>query len=112
VGNDPTFKKINENAVRLRKQKDQTAYPLQADKYRQWNKRQDEEADQFDDLFKPIEGFKVENLAADLRQIQADTSRTARNDSWLKDKQKDIQLFETLRILLDMVRLDDVADKN
>jgi carboxyl-terminal processing protease len=112
VDNDPTFKKINENAARLRKQKDQTIYPLQADKYRQWNKRQDEEAKQFDNLFKPLEGFKVENLAADLPQIQADTSRTARNDSWLKDKQKDIQLFETLRILLDMVRLDDVAGKN
>ena len=106
---DPTFKKVNENAVRLRKNKDQSQFPLQADKYRQWNKRQDEEAKQFDDLFQPIESFDLQNLAADLPQIQSDTSRIARNDSWLKDKKKDIQLFEAYRIMQDMIRLDALA---
>ncbi len=106
---DPTFQKINENAVRLRKKKDQSQYPLQVDKYRQWNKRQDEEAKQFDDLFKPIERFNLQNLAADMPQIQSDTSRIARNESWLNDKKKDIQLYEAYHIMQDMIRIDALA---
>ncbi len=88
---DPVFQKISDNAVRLRKKKDQSQYPLQADKYRQWNKRQEDEAKAFDDLFQPINDFNLQNLTADMPQIQSDTSRTARNDSWLKDKKKDIR---------------------
>jgi carboxyl-terminal processing protease len=106
-----TFKKVNENAMRLRKQKDQTVYPLEGNKYRMWNKKQDEEADRYDNLFKPIDGFVLENLSADLPQIQADTSRAARNEGWMKDKKKDIQLHETFKIMQDMIRMDAVAGK-
>jgi len=106
---DPTFQKVSDNAVRLRKRKDDSIFPLQGEKFRMWNKKQDQEAEQFDNIFKPIESFKIENLAADLPQIQQDTSRIARNESWIKDRQKDIQLYETLRIMLDMLRIDGVA---
>ncbi len=106
---DATFQKVTENAQRLRKRKDDSSYPLLAEKYRQWNRKQDQEAEQFDNIFKPIESFKINNLAADLPQIQSDTSRTARNDSWIKERQKDVQLYETLRIMLDMLRIDGVA---
>ncbi|MBP6825131.1 MAG: carboxy terminal-processing peptidase [Saprospiraceae bacterium] len=109
VNADATFKKINDNAMRLRKNKDQSQFPLQSDKYRQWNKRQDEEAKQFDDLFQPIGSFVLENLVADQAQIQSDTSRIARNDSWLKDKKKDIQLYEAYRVMQDMIRIDALA---
>lgn len=111
VAANPTFNKVNENATRLRKQKDQSQYPLEAGRYRLWNQRQEEEAKQFDDLFKPIDGFNLQNLAADLQQIQSDTSRTARNDSWLKDKKKDVQLYEAFHIMQDMIRLDGLAGK-
>lgn len=109
VKNDATFQKINENAKRLKRQKDQSQYPLQAAKYREWNKKQDEEAAQYENMFKPIEGFMAENLAADMTQIQADTSRMARNEDWLKDKKKDIQLFEAFNIMQDMIKMDAVA---
>ncbi|HLP95781.1 MAG TPA: carboxy terminal-processing peptidase [Saprospiraceae bacterium] len=109
VKNDATFQKVTENAERLRKRKDESEYPLQLEKYRMWNKKQDEEADRFENLFKPIESFKIDNLAADMPNIQSDTSRVARNDSWIKERQKDVQLYETLRIMLDMIRIDGVA---
>jgi carboxyl-terminal processing protease len=112
VNNDATFKKVNENASRLRKQKDQTTFPLQLEKYVTWNKHLDEEADRFDNIFTPIDGFNVQNLSADLPQIQSDTSRIARNESWMKDRQKDVQLYETVQIVLDMLRIDGVAGKH
>jgi carboxyl-terminal processing protease len=111
VSADATFKKVNENATRLRKLQDRSQYPLQAEKYRQWHKRQEEEADQYDNLFKPIESFNLANLQADLAQIQADTSRTARNNTWLENKKKDIQLYEALHIMLDMIEQDALAGK-
>jgi len=104
VASDATFKKVNDNAVRLRKQRDQSQYPLQVEKFRSWNKRQDQDAEQFENLFLPINGFVLENLAADMPQIQSDTSRTARNEDWLKDKKKDVQLYESFRIMQDMIR--------
>jgi carboxyl-terminal processing protease len=111
VEGNETFKKVNENAMRLRKQKDQTVYPLEGAKYRMWHKRQEEEADRYDNLFKPIDGFVLQNLSADLPQIQADTSRAARNEGWMKDKKKDIQLHETYKIIQDMIRMDALAGK-
>ncbi len=112
VKSDDTFKKVSDNAVRLRKQKDQSQYPLQLEKYRNWNKRQDMEAEQFDNLFQPINGFNIENLAADIPQIQSDTSRIARNEDWMKDKKKDIQLYESYRIMQDMIRNTVAVGKN
>ncbi len=106
---DPTFQKISDNAVRLKKRKDESVYPLQADKYRQWNKKQDQEAEQFDNIFKPIEGFKIDNIASDLEQMKSDTSRISRNEGWIKERQKDVQLHESMNIMLDMLRMDAVA---
>lgn len=109
VKGNETFQKVSENAVRLKKRKDDSAYPLQAEKYSLWNKKQVQEAEQFDNIFKPIESFKIGNVAADLPQIQSDTARVARNESWIKERQKDVQLYESLRIMLDMLRIDGMA---
>jgi carboxyl-terminal processing protease len=111
VDADPTFKKVTDNSIRLRKQKDQSTYPLEASKYKVWNDRQDEEAKQFDNIFLPIDGFNLENPSVDLAQIKSDTSRIARNDNWLKDKKKDIQLYEAFRVMQDMIRIDALAGK-
>jgi carboxyl-terminal processing protease len=111
VAVDPTFKKINENAVRLRKMKDERNFELQAAKYRTWSKKQQAESDQYEDMFKPVDGFNIQNLTADLSNIQVDTSRIARNDDWIKERKKDVQLLEALRIMNDMIRIDGVTGK-
>jgi len=112
VKSNEVFQKVADNAIRLRKQKDQTQYPLQLEKYQIWNKRQDEESERYENIFKPITDFQIQNLTTDLPQIQSDTSRIARNDNWLKDKNKDIQLYETLRIMQDMIKMDALAGKH
>jgi carboxyl-terminal processing protease len=109
VKNDPTFQKVNENALRLKRQRDNSQYPLNSDKYHEWNKKLDDEAAQYENMFKPIDGFNVINLATDLQSIQVDTSRAARNTDWIKDRKKDIQLFEAYNIIRDMIKMDAVA---
>jgi carboxyl-terminal processing protease len=109
VAQDMTFRKISENAERLRRQKEQSNYPLQADKYRQWSKKQQEESKRFEDMFQPISGLTFTNPQADQASIQSDTSRVVRNQAWIKEKQKDIQLYEAMRVLSDMLRMDAIA---
>jgi carboxyl-terminal processing protease len=111
VDADPVFRKIGENAVRIRKLKDQTVYPLQKEKFEAWHTRMDEEAKRFENIFSPVEGFTVRNLMSDLPQIESDTSRQARNESWIKDRKKDIQLKEAVEIIFDMIRMDIIAGK-
>ena len=111
VNSDATFKKITENSVRLRRLKEERMYALQADKFRAWSKKQQEESDQYEDMFKTIDGFEIQNLNADLSYIQVDTSRIARNDDWIKERKKDVQLHEAVRILNDMIRIDGVTKK-
>jgi len=108
---DPTMKKIEENAQRLRRQKDQSKYPLQLEAYRAWDKKLEEEASQFEKMLQPIEVFQINNPKADMAHIQSDTSRVTRNDSWLKERKKDIQLYEALRIMQDMIHMDALASK-
>ena len=110
VKNDQTFRKIEDNAQRLQRQKDMTQFPLQLDAYRKWDKKLEDESEQFENMLKPIDNFQLDNLVADLPQIQSDTSRITRNDSWLKERKKDIQLYEALRVMQDMIRMDAVAE--
>ena len=51
------------------------------------------------------------NTTATVSNIQVDTSRIARNDDWIKERKKDVQLLEALRIMNDMIRLDGVTGK-
>jgi len=108
---DPTFKRIEENAQRLRQQKDRTRIPVQLQTFRNQEKKMEEESKRFENMLTPIEDFTISNLSADLPPIQSDTSRASRNEAWLKERQKDIQLYETLRIMQDMIRLNSLASK-
>lgn len=112
VAGDPVFQKIEDNSKRLKKQRDQSEYPLQKEQYMAWNKKLDEEGEQFENMFQPIDKLNLTNLGEDLAIIQSDTSRQARNNAWLKDKKKDIQLYEALQIISDMLRLDGLAEKH
>jgi len=109
VAQNATFMKIEENARRLKRQRDMTKFPLQLEAFQNWDQKLEDEASQFDDMLQPIEVFQVGNVAADMPHIQSDTSRIARNDNWLKERKKDVQLYETLRIMQDMIRIDALA---
>ncbi len=109
VKKNETFKLITENAARMKKREDQTKLPLNEAEFAAYNKKLKEEGEKFDNMYKPIEAFQFDNLAADMEHIKADTGRVARNDDWLKNVKKDVQLFETVNIMRDLIRLDGVA---
>ena len=98
------FKMVLENAARLKKNRDETQYPLDFEAYNKLLEEREEEADKFEGLFdRTIENLKMENLAIDTSLINSDESRIARNDDWKEGISKDFYLEETMYILKDMI---------
>jgi carboxyl-terminal processing protease len=102
----PHFQKTKENARRFERQREQTAYPLSLEAYKNLVRARKEEAEQFKDIFPLNEDLIVLNPAADKSYIQTDSSRIARNDDFIKNARKDMHLDETMVIMLDMISLD------
>ena len=102
VANNEAFIKVNENAKRLKDQREDTNSPLSIADYRKKMKSLDEEAKKYDDIFEAIEGLNVENLKVDLADINVDESKKVRNEDWLKSIKKDAYIEEALHIMKDM----------
>ena len=105
VKSDPSFQMVIKNALRIKKQRDQSIMPLSINAYKQLLKNQEKEAQEFRDAFKNYQIKSVENLAADLAEINADSAKITRNIAFKESVGKDIYLRESLLILNDYIRL-------
>ncbi len=101
----PEFQLVLENAQRLKDNRDDKVYSLNYDKFNTKVDNRDKQAEKFKNLWKdPVEGLGALNLTADFDFIQADSSRIARNDVWIKDMSKDIYLDEAINVMSDMIK--------
>lgn len=98
------FQKVNQNAKRLKEQRDESQYPLQLDAYMAYEKQQSDEAKKYKDMFEEVVNTGVRNIAADLPNIESDEGKQARNTDWIESVQKDIYIQETLHIMHDMLK--------
>lgn len=105
VKSDPSFQMILKNALRIKKQRDQSVMPLSLNAYKQLLKNQEKEAQEFRDAFKNYQIKSVENLAGDLAEINADSAKITRNIAFKESVGKDIYLRESILILNDYIRL-------
>ena len=107
VRDNEAFQLIVENAKRLKRNKDQSKYPLDLDAYVAINEKRDSEAEKYNNLYEDnIDGLIVSNLDEDFEYINSDESRIARNDDWIKGVEKDFYLEEVLFVLKDMIEMD------
>ncbi|WP_235297227.1 carboxy terminal-processing peptidase [Portibacter marinus] len=104
IESDEQFKLVLENAQRLKENRDDKIYSLNFEEFNKEVDAREQAAEKFKDLWSnQIIGLNASNLPIDLEFIEADSSRIARNDVWIKDLQKDIYLNETLNIMKDMI---------
>ena len=103
---NPTFLAISSNAKRMKSQRDNTEHSLNLAQFRTYEAKQDALLDAYKKAIKPIDGFMAMNIEKDLASLQAsnDTSKVIRNTEWMKDVKKDVQLYETLLIMRDMIQ--------
>lgn len=106
VASNETFLKIQENAMRVKRQSDRNSYPLTLAAYQELDRANKTEAERYKDLFEDVVIPGVLNIEVDLEEIHADESKEARNDEFKKSVSKDVYIQEALNILHDMRELE------
>ena len=104
IVNSDQFVLINEQAKWYRENRDKTTYSLNLDKHRSFLKAKEVESKKFSDIMSDnIEGLVIKNLPEDEKAISFDETTQARNESWIKARNKDIYLAESLAIMRDVI---------
>jgi carboxyl-terminal processing protease len=98
---DEAFKLVSENALRLKKQRDNSVATLNLDKYIKEQAKLQEFNTRYEEVMKKQRGIGVSTLTSDLSFIAADTSRSERYKEWVNELSKDIYLKEVVNILND-----------
>jgi len=97
-----SFKLLGEEAKRIKDQKDDTYETLNLEKYRAKEKNMVESGKKYEVLDKDVAGMDVATLASDLKVIQSDTTKMAREKDFQKRLKKDIHLLEAANVIKDM----------
>ncbi|MDF2436634.1 MAG: tail-specific protease [Bacteroidota bacterium] len=96
------FNILNDAAKRLKKQKENTLFSLNYDKYVAEQKKNKEEAKKMEELDKEIAGVEVLTLKADEVHATSDSVTIAKKKDFYKVIRKDLYLNETVAIMNDM----------
>ena len=99
IANDPDFKVIKEEALELKKQKNQTLVSLNLEKYKKQNEELRTKSKNFEAVTKKSNGLKVLGLAVDIAEAKGDTAIIARSAIWLKDLSKDLYLKQAVQTI-------------
>jgi len=101
-GNE-TFGKINEDALRRKKNKDNTSYSLNLEDYRVFRKSIEDEAEQYKDIYKQERDLEVVMLDEDAMKFADDTLKQKDNGKWIERLEQDAYLEEAANVVLDMI---------
>lgn len=100
--NNKDFQMVEEQAKVLKQLRDKTKYPLKFEQFKSEMEQRKAASKKYDfEKRQALEGFKTQNLNADLSYIQMDSSRIGRNEEFLKSIQKDIYIAESMQVLAD-----------
>ncbi len=99
VLSNPDFKIIREQAIELKKEKNQTLVSLNLEKYKKQDEDMKDRSKNFENLVKKTTGLKIYSLPADLNEINGDTTTLSRTNAWIKELSKDIYLKEAVNTI-------------
>lgn len=102
IKKDETMQLIDENAKRLKFQRNETLVNLNFDKFVAYQKELDKAAEKYENLMKPIEDLKIHNLKVDIDAFEGDTVKLDINEKWIKKLNKDIYLDEAINVIAEM----------
>lgn len=104
VAEHPVFQKIQQNALRVKRQRDRSTFPLNLSDYAALDEANREEAAQYKGLFDAVVTPGVINIDVDLEEI-VEESKVKENNEFKENVSKDVYIAEALRILADMREL-------
>ena len=104
IAHNQRFQLIEERARLLKEQRDEhRKYPLSLENYEQEYDRREAENEKFKNMYKTENPLLVRNLESEITHIEADDSRKANNEDFLKDVKSDVYIEEVLNIMKDML---------
>lgn len=95
------FKKINQNALRLKNNSEITRFPLQLEKYTEQQEKLEKNSKKYKNILHPIPSLEVSPLQSEILP-SSDTAAVARQKEWFNDIKKDVYIFEATKVLHDM----------
>ena len=102
VAANPIFNLVKDNAVRIKKQEEESAYSLNEVKFRKQTEEANGISKKLEDLQKNQAQLTITNPKEDLKRISVDSVSMKRNEDWMKYLKKDVYLAETVSIINDM----------
>lgn len=102
IKKEATFQGIDENAKRLKEQREDTYVSLNLEKFSEYQRRLDKEAEKYDNLMQIIETMKVYNMQQDMEAFEGDSIKIDINNKWLEKLRKDIYLNEAVNVIAEM----------
>lgn len=108
---DNTFSLIRENTEWLSKQNDKT-YSLQLEKYRQRQQQLRNTMKQMETLMKLKNELDVAPLPEEVNRWAEDKPKQDRFNQWISDRRKDIYLDQAVKVMNDIIGLQNLAKGN
>jgi len=105
VAADATFQKVNDNARRFERLREETKYPLQLTAYQKMEEAKDKEAEKYKNMFDEVVNPNVRNLKVDLDSINKNEKNKSMNKDFLDMVSKDIYIKESVHVLHDMISM-------
>lgn len=102
IDTSSVFKKIDQNAQRLKKTSERSLFPLNLQAYQAEQNKLEQESRQFENLFSNIDGFNVDMIRAEVSTLESDTAKLNRVKTWHTEIKKDVYVYEAMQILHDM----------
>ncbi len=100
------FQKINDNAKRYERLREETLYPLQLEAFHKLDEKRDREADKYNDMFEAVVNPGIYNLEEDMSGINKNEKNKSMNKDFIESVSKDVYIREAVNILHDMISMN------
>jgi carboxyl-terminal processing protease len=102
IKEDSVLMLVDENAKRLKEQRDKTKYPLALDEFELRQDSLDKLSEKYKDVGKDSLDIKIFTLTDDLAEIEADSTKQESTERWHKRLMTDNYLYEAIKVIQDL----------
>jgi len=104
VEKNESMQLVNEFSASLKNNKEKTVYQLEYSAFKANEESEEEQSKKFDEIDKTITGLKILIPLEENPKNKLDSLNVQRKKEWHKELKKDIQLYETVNIMNDIIK--------
>lgn len=105
IAQSEAFNLIETNAQILQRRENESLVDLNYEKYKAYKEQITKESEDLRKKLREETGILIQTPIADQNSMQSDSIKQNLHEKWKNDLKKDIQLYETLRVMDDLVKV-------